>query len=75
MTKRRGLESVRKDMGVHHEVWCVRGSHGVWNKKEEAHWEACVEKTAAELIELCGDLPNPARIRERCLDLNCDWEC
>ena len=25
---------------------------------EETHWEGCLKKTAAELMELCEDLPN-----------------
>ena len=41
----------------------VRACHKVGSKKE---------KTAAELMELCGNLPNQAWICGRCLELNCD---
>ena len=52
----------------------VRACHEIWSKKEEAHWEARLQKTVAELMELCRDLPNQARLRGRCLELNCDQE-
>ena len=39
-----------------------------WSKKEETCWETCLERIAAELMELCRDLPNQAWIHGRCLE-------
>ena len=66
---RQGLVHGRR---VHHEE---NRSREVWGEKEEASWEACLEKMAAELRELCRGPPSQAWIRERCLETNCDREC
>ena len=42
----------------------------VWSKKEEALWEAGMGSMVAELMQLCGDLPNQALISGTCLELN-----
>ena len=37
-------------------------------KKQETCWETYLENTVAELMELCTDLSNQARISGRCLE-------
>ena len=53
----------------------VRAYYKIWSKKEEAHWEACLEKTGAEQAELYRDTPREAQICGGCLELNSDPEC
>ena len=75
---------VCKRRGRSHTVWSKRKkSHMVWNKRGGVHHKVCSEKVYCKEVSLeaCMELMElhrtclATRICERCLELNCDWEC